>query len=56
MGYSLLFILVGIVFGFLVLKFKKNDKNMFDYTKSYEGLFAAFLMIALRLITLFIGW
>lgn len=56
MIYSLLFILGGIILIFLVIKFKKNDKNMFDYTKSLEGVFAALLLIALGIVTLFIGW
>lgn len=56
MIYSLLFILGGIVLIFLVIKFKKIDNNTFDYTKSLEGIFAALLLIALGIVTLFIGW
>ena len=56
MIYSLLFILGGIILIYLVIKFKKTDKNTFDYTKSLEGTFAALLLIALGLVTLIIGW
>jgi hypothetical protein len=56
MIYSFVFILVGIILMFLIIKFKKTDKNIFDNTKSLEGMFAVLLLIALGIVTLFIGW
>jgi hypothetical protein len=56
MVYSFSFIIGGLILMLLVLKFKKTDRNIFEETKSMEGIFAAILAIIIGIVTLFIGW
>lgn len=56
MVISLSFIIGGLILMFVVFKFKKTDRNIFEETKSMEGIFAAILAIVIGIVTLFIGW